>query len=232
MIVGIALWFFTDVLMEKLWILSLLPWTAWSLVGLILFLQTLWTTYRARWHRPSLLRALLIPAVATGLMLVGPGLKKAGSILICCAHPSDATLIENFRMHREEFEQLRTMFLADRKLGRIAPTFTRSASFFSGAPEPEGPQGTENRLMHYRELFRQTGLNAGIEGYDDKQQILFHASTRGLSISGSTKGYAYQISQPEPLVNDLDVYWSSDGRSFTAYRHLDDHWYLYFQFED
>mgnify|MGYP001568517297 FL=1 len=165
-------------------------------------------------------------------MLIGPSLEKAGSALICCAHPSDATLIENFRLHRQEFEQLRTMFLEDRKLGRIAPTFTRSASFFSGLPEPESPRVTEERLLRYRELFRQIGLSAGIEGYDNKEHILFHASVRGLGISGSGKGYSYEVSQPEPLVADLETYWSSDGRSFTAYRYLEDHWYLYFQFED
>jgi hypothetical protein len=79
------------------------------------------------------------------------------------------------------------------------------------------------------------GLSAGIEGYCEKDAILFYASTKGLSVTGSTKGYAYLKKVPEnseKLVNSLDDYWSPDGKSFTAYRRIEGNWYLYFDYED
>lgn len=140
-------------------------------------------------------------------------------------HPSDAALVENFRSHRSGFEQLLGMFVADRGLGRVAYDFTRPEN-----AETVGVNG--DRLRAYRELFDELGLSAGIEGYGEKDLVLFHASTYGLAVSGSSKGYAYLKERPALVVDDLDKYRSPDGRSFTAYRHVEGDWYLYFDYED
>lgn len=58
-------------------------------------------------------------------------------------HPSDETLINNFRSHRSEFNQVLQMSLADQGLERVAYDFTR----------PEEPQTigiSEQRLKEYR----------------------------------------------------------------------------------
>lgn len=138
-------------------------------------------------------------------------------------HPSSQELIDNFYTHQAEFEQLRQMFLADEGLSRVADDFTR----------PENPEVmgiTPARLDEYRRLFHQLNLKAGIEG--DKESIRFIASTRGLSVSGSAKGYVYTRVPPELMVDNLDTYRSEDGRSFTAYQHLEGNWYLYYDYED
>lgn len=162
------------------------------------------------------------------------------SLLLSCdgrEHPKDAILIENFNAHRGEFEELLQMFQADRSLGRVGSDFTRSASFFEKCTGPNAwngnePEVSEDRLKDYRTRFAKLGLAAGIEGYCDKDWVLFYASTQGLSITGSDKGYVHLASPPKKVVEDLDTYWSDDKKSFTAYRHIEGNWYLYFRYED
>ena len=132
------------------------------------------------------------------------------------------------------------MFQEDKSLGRVAFDFTRTSNFFEKCEEPNGWNGKEieassERLAEYRKLFDKVSLSAGIEGYCKKDRILFYASTKGLSVTGSTKGYAYLQKVPEgleKLVDNLDTYWSPNGKSFTAFRHIEENWYLYFDYED
>jgi hypothetical protein len=117
------------------------------------------------------------------------------------------------------------MFQSDKKLGRVAYDFTR--------PEKPGEIGiTEERIKEYRRFFDELKLTAGIEGYEPKDSVMFIRSTQGLSISGSSKGFAYLEKRPELLVDSLDDYRSKDGRSFTAFRHIEGNWYLYYDYED
>jgi hypothetical protein len=180
----------------------------------------------ARNATSTVLAALLIAALPVGLVAQ---VVLAG---VTAGHPTDGRLIREFHSHTNDFERLLAMFREDRQLGRIAPGFTRPANFFSGKPLPEGKPAGVGRLAEYWALFAKLSLSAGIEGYDDKEMVRFIRSTRGLSISGSSKGYAYMEVPPELVVESLDDYWSGDGRSFTAFRHIEGNWYLYFDFED
>lgn len=151
-------------------------------------------------------------------------------------HLKDEKLIENFQSHKAEFNQLLQMFLADKKFGRVASDFTRPASVAGKCESPnsrtETEAGEEQKLAEYRRLFSVLGLSAGIEGYCEKATVFFYASTQGLSVSGSTKGYAYLSKAPEKSVDNLDNYRSADNQSFTAFRHIEGNWYLYFDYED
>lgn len=142
-------------------------------------------------------------------------------------HPTAQQLIVNFRNNQADFERLLLLFKSDNQLGRVAYDFTRSASFTTTTADvpPE-------RLNTYRALFTRLHLEAGIEGYGDKRTVYFIASTQGLSVSGSAKGYVYSIDRPEPVVENIDAYWPADGRSFTAYQLIEGNWYLYFEYED
>ncbi len=167
-----------------------------------------------------------------------------GCILFCCVlacedkeHSKDEQLIQNFQNHKAEFNQLVQMFQEDKSLGRVSYDFTRTSNFFEKCKEPNGWNGKEievsnERLYQYRKLFKNLGLSAGIEGYCEKEIIEFIASTRGLSVTGSSKGYAYLQKPPKILVDSLDNYWSEDKKSFTAYKHIEGNWYLYFDYED
>ncbi len=155
----------------------------------------------------------LFALVSVVLLLNGRGVFQA--------HPPTSTLILNFQNHRAEFNQLLQMFLQDKSAERIAPAFTRPAN----APSPA-------ELAEYRALFTRLGLQVGIEGYGEKRQVFFIASTFGLSVSGSGKGYAYCVERPALVVDDIDHYRSPDGKSFTAFQHIEGNWYLYFDYAD
>ena len=140
-------------------------------------------------------------------------------------HPTDDELLKNFQTHKVEFDRLLKMFLADKELGRVAPDFTR----------PEDPRTvgvSPERLGEYRKLLNTLGLSNGIEGYKEKDLVYFHSSAQGLAVSGSGKGYAFAVIRPALVVDNLDNYWSKDSRSFTAFRHIEGNWYLYFDYED
>lgn len=140
-------------------------------------------------------------------------------------HPNDEALLQRFRTHRQEFEQLLHMYQVDKGLGRVAPGFTRPAN-------PAEVGVTKERIDEYRRLFIVLGLSAGIEGYGERDTVFFYASTQGLSVSGSSKGFAYLTKPPALMVDQLDGYRSPDGRSFSAFRHIEGNWYLHFDFED
>jgi len=152
-------------------------------------------------------------------------------------HQKDEELLKNFQSYKVEFNQLLQNFQEDKSLGRVAPDFTRTSNFFEKCKEPNGWNGKEvevsnERLAEYRKLFDSLELSAGIEGYCGKEIIQFVSSTKGLSVTGSSKGYAYLRKSPKTLVDNLDNYWSEDRKSFTAYRHIEGNWYLYFDYED
>ncbi|MEP6704528.1 MAG: hypothetical protein ABJB34_06965 [Acidobacteriota bacterium] len=165
---------------------------------------------------------------ALAILVVGCGEK---------GHPSDADMIRKFNDHRDEFDTLVSMFKEDRSLGRVGANFTRTSNFFEKCSGKDAWEGSEievtrERLHDYDKRFADLGLTAGIEGYCEKESIVLYASTRGLSVTGSSKGYAYLGQPPKIITDNLDSYWSEDGRSFTAYRHIDGNWYLYFDYED
>ena len=150
-------------------------------------------------------------------------------------HPKDSELIANFQNHKDEFNQLLRIFEEDESLGRVANDFTRRNFYEKAFPknwDGKEIEASEERLYKYRNLFRKLNLSAGIEGYGEKNLIVFHASTQGLSVTGSSKGYAYILEEPTILTDSLDEYQSKDGRSFTAFRHIEGNWYLYFDYED
>lgn len=154
-------------------------------------------------------------------------------------HPKDTQLIQNFQEHKAAFNQLVQMFQADKSLGRVAFDFTRTANFFEKCEGSNAWNGKEievsnERLDEYRKSFKILGLSAGIEGYCEKKEIVLIASTEGTAISGgSSKGYAFLKAPPENLeVDSLDKYKLPYGKSFTAYKHIEGNWYLYFDNED
>jgi hypothetical protein len=157
-------------------------------------------------------------------LLLSPLLSCFFSDFIKRQNPSDELLISNFNAHKAEFGELLKMFQEDKQLGRVSD-FTRSEN-------PESININQERIAQYRQIFKKLGLTAGIEGYQGKELIWFHASSQGLSVTGSSKGYVYAINKPEKVVDNLDNYKSEDGKSFTAFRQIEDNWYLYLDYED
>lgn len=160
------------------------------------------------------LRLVVLPLL---LLLLGGCGKRS--------HPTDDALLRSFFIHEEDFDRLLAMLRADKKLERVDDTWTR--------PEDPSTIGvTPDRIRSYRSLFTMLGIPRGFYAFHDPEQFTFLASARGLSVSGSAKGYAYMTERPSLVVSNLDTYQSEDGRSFTAYRHIKGSWYLYFDYED
>lgn len=175
-----------------------------------------------------------LPRLGLALAVALAGCGPAGF-----GHPSDAQLLERFRAHRAELEQLLGMFELDKGLGRVGSGFTR--------PEDPGRVGVSaQRVEEYRRLCAAVGAPDCIEGYDAtydrlygdvhpgrteaKDPIWIHVSGIGLSISGSGKGFVYSTHPTFEVVPDLDRV--SASRSGTWLRHIEGAWYLYYDYED
>ena len=140
-------------------------------------------------------------------------------------HPKDDALISNFKRNELDFDRMVTMLREDKELERVDDTWTKP-------DDPASIGVTKERIDSYRALFSKLGIPRGFYAFHDPERFTLLASVHGLSISGSAKGYAYLVQKPDLVVGSLDEYWSPDGKSFTAYRHIKGNWYLYFDYED
>jgi hypothetical protein len=159
--------------------------------------------------------------------------------LACGALPKDEQLLEEFRNHRADFETLVRMFEEDKGLGRVGDSFTK----------PDDPQRvgvSAARIRDYRRLCNAVNAPNCIEGYDatfdrlfgaveagrseSKDPIWIHRASRGLSVSGASKGFMYSADPRFEIVADLDRVRPS--RSGTWIRQIEGLWYIYFDYED
>lgn len=140
-------------------------------------------------------------------------------------HPSDKTLIQNFKDNETAFNNLIAMIQEDKGLERVDDNWTR--------PKNHAAIGlTEERIEKYRQIFKELRIPRGFYSFTNPVRIKLLASASGLSISGSAKGYAFLEEKPDLIVNDLEDYSSTDGESFTAYRHIEGKWYVFHDVED
>lgn len=136
-------------------------------------------------------------------------------------HPTDEVMVRNFLDHEKDFDRLAAMAKQDAKMERIAADFTR--------PESE-PSFTKERWDEYRLLFKKLGLDAGIEREGELPGALICiASTRGLSITGSGKGYACLPQEPTPLVDSLDHVTIEIKENELVCKKIKGNWYLWLQ---
>ena len=124
---------------------------------------------------------------------------------------------------------------SDSTVTRIAPTFTRVYGHWYW-PRPDSELGiTKARWDQYRALFDTLGLHAGLERDAPPNSrpirdrtITFTASTLGLSIRGSGKGYAFSRHSLAPVFSSLNdesaVRHGADHGD--AYRLITPNWYL------
>lgn len=139
-------------------------------------------------------------------------------------HLSDAAMIANFHAKRNTFELLHTMIIADKGLERVDDNWTRPSDLASISITPA-------RIKEYRELFQDAGVPRGIEAYDlSRNSFSLIGSSQGTTVHGSSKGYSWHRTPPDPRVADLDVYAEKAGRHDPpAYRVIEGNWYLFYQ---
>jgi hypothetical protein len=153
--------------------------------------------------RPRHLRAVLVAVCA----LAGAALASAAPVIWFAIsdpfggppHPTDAALLAQFREKRGILEQLVEMATLDPRLQRLAPDFTRPEH-----PETIGLSAV--RIALYRRLCSEAGIRQGFSHYGGA--IEFLVNTRGLAISGSSKGFVHRVgadSDATVVDTDLDI---------------------------
>jgi hypothetical protein len=170
-----------------------------------------------RWVSVVIAALLLCLASSIALYTIGFWVHELSAVF--GQHPSAVELIDNFHAHRAEFDLLLEMCLEDEGLVRVAYGWT----------QPEDPSSigiTQERLKEYRALFKEVGLESGVSG--GHKDIWFHASSSGLSVSGSSKGYIYSSAPPGWVVEDLDEYTSKYKADIPVFQHIEGNWYLYY----
>lgn len=147
-------------------------------------------------------------------------------------HPSDEVLQLNFYRFEPEFERLIRMSNQDSKVIRIAPDFTRLEDNWQW-PRHESQWGISRaRWEEYRSLFRKLAIEAGISRESPYGSTFLTASTFGLAVSGSEKGYVYSSRAPFPMVKSLDSPEIEVKSLQPIFRHIKGNWYLYYWYDD
>jgi len=146
--------------------------------------------------------------------------------LVGCYHPpSENQLIQTFESHRAEFHRLLEMASCDSKFRRID----------SGEIPPRGM--SVGRYDDYRGLFRKLGIENGLTwNISHLPGTLFFIASSGVPIGGTSRAIGYVYSDHLPLTPSLknlgfpklpmDIH-SGHGQR-TVYRHIQDHWYLFY----
>jgi hypothetical protein len=148
-------------------------------------------------------------------------------------HPSDAKLARNFEEHEEAFNKLVRMSNEDRRVIRVAPDFTRLETNWAW-PRPDSELGfTRRRWEEYRKLFNQLGLESGLfrETSSNGAAIYLVASSKGMTMRGSSKGYVFSEKPVTNVVKSLDgkVSRPANLEHGALYTPLKEHWYLCYE---
>lgn len=138
--------------------------------------------------------------------------------------PSDGLLIDYFGKHRAELDGLVGMLHEDHAISWISLT---TVEFDDGARSmlDECVRIGPERRESYRRLLRSLHLATGV-AIRPGEEIILWVSSKGLVTGGSGKGLAYRPDPPERVVESLDGMESSSRRG-TAYRKIDDRWYVF-----
>ncbi len=145
-------------------------------------------------------------------------------------HISDRKLIENFYAHRTNFEKIARMVNEDTTVMSVGESYVSLNGYNTWRDDSQEGFSTE-RWNEYKELFNQLGspyihriskegdivdipsASVAVSRIDDYESIVI------------SKGYAYSLKEPSPLVELLDeMGFESSG---TYYKKIGENWYLY-----
>lgn len=137
--------------------------------------------------------------------------------------PSDQQLLSNYKHHKATFGELAQMAQTDKSLARVDYNWT----------DPSDPQKigiSPARIAEYRSLLESVGLHRGFQsrGLAD---IEFISYGQGSAMSSDTfKGYMYLAMPPKQVLRSLDGCQPDEKNGVEAYRHIEGHWYLYYEY--
>lgn len=138
----------------------------------------------------------------------------------------DERLITTFQNHRATFEQLLRMVTADSKLHRVDEDWTDPG-------DPKAVGVSPGRIKEYRHLLQKVGCRRGFCAYPGRPGIYFISASQGTVVASIDKGYYYFEGTPVPVVTNTATYYPKDQTySYEVFRHIDGHWYVYYQESD
>ena len=145
-------------------------------------------------------------------------------------HISDEKLIGNFYAHQANFEKIAKMATEDSAVMTVGECYVLLNGYNTWRDNNQEGFSTE-RWNKYKELFNQLG-SPYINRASKEDNILKIASA-SIAVSDIdeyesiviSKGYAYSVKEPSPLVESLnEMGFESNG---TFYKKISEHWYLY-----
>ncbi len=141
----------------------------------------------------------------------------------CQYPPSDRQLINNFRLHRVQLDELAQMRRTDKGLMQVGEDWTQPSDSKTVGVSPE-------RIANYRWLLSCAGVHRGL-GADGLYGTDFTYWAQGGATSDDVeKGYAYLLITPKQATSSLDRV-SPDGlHELEVYRHIEGCWYLYYDY--
>lgn len=145
-------------------------------------------------------------------------------------HISDQELIENFYSHRANFEKIARLADEDSGVQTVGKDYCALDGYEMWRKEGQEGFSTE-RWNEYKQLFDQLG-SPYIHRISKKGTVLQIASASvavseidGYESVVISKGYAYSLNEPSPLVESLDEMGFEDKGIY--YRRISENWYLY-----
>lgn len=132
------------------------------------------------------------------------------------APPADEKIIADFSAHRQEYEELVSMFQADSQLDAIRDASEATAGVVSASRSER--YHTLLDSLQLEEISRRAPL------YTDQSGVFFRMGSFGIVPSGSFWGVAYLDSEPSPLVADTQ---GNETSSEHAYRRIEGNWYVW-----
>ena len=161
------------------------------------------------------------------LILVGIPVAAIGWFFVSTIPPSEASVIKHFNKHRAQFEQLRTMIEADKKLVIVADwgVETTDSPGISEVP-PHGSFPAE-RYHQYLSLLAAADLGpiVRMKTPQSETRVLVWAS----GFAGDTRHVAicWLEHAPANQVASLNLFYKTPKPRTPMYRHIDGNWYIW-----
>ena len=145
------------------------------------------------------------------------------TLALGCGHPSDAVLLARFREHTRDFEAIAAAASQDLRKGALPPDFILRHGV-------ESEQTLQPALIQkYRMLLGRCCSKCDLFRDALSGTIMLTASTSGLPLKGSYKGYAYSPNPPAKVLPSLDAVNSVPDDCKFHFRPIAEYWYLYYQ---
>lgn len=146
-------------------------------------------------------------------------------------HVSDEELIDNFYSHRANFEKVARWAEEDSRVHIVDKDYVALNGYKIWRNEGQEGFSTE-RWNEYKQLFDQLGSRYVRQL--SKEDGIVKIASASIAVSETensyesvviTKGYAYSLKEPSPLVETLDEMGFEDRGTY--YKRISENWYLY-----